>query len=47
MERTDKDINLHRISLRRQFFVEENIMETLQLKAGFSYSPSGHPDARV
>jgi hypothetical protein len=48
MERTDQRMNLHRIILRRQVPVEENISgDFTTQKVSFPYNPSGCLDARV
>jgi len=45
---TNQGLNLHRISLRRQVYVEGNISgDFTAQKIGFPYSPSGRPDTRV
>jgi methionine salvage enolase-phosphatase E1 len=45
MERTDQGLNLHRISLRMQVPIEENILETLQLRK--SVFPTTRPDVQM
>jgi hypothetical protein len=45
MERTDQTKYLHKISLRRQVFVEGKILEILQLKK--SVFPRDCPDAQL